>query len=125
MSFQDTRSEKLQEWKTDDLVKFTGAVYNRNTFGESVKDAEIRFGEGLGIAEWRILKRFSVVFNNPNGQCSHDRRKTKCINCLSIASGKRLCGLGDWNTQVLAGVQTEKFLQLKRCSKDFDFQTSL
>ena len=107
---QDTDSENVKQWKTDEPGKVHGAVY-RNAFGESVKKSVV--GEGFAIQEGEFTMR-SGVFNTPLGSAFHDDRKK--MHELSEHCVKKVVQY--WKTAGPRWVRKRNF-EVKELLKDF------
>ena len=110
---QDTESENVKQWKTDEPGVVHGAVY-RNAFGESVKDAEV-VGEGFAFRRNGKFEMCSSVFNNPPGSAFHDHRRR--MHELSEHCVRKVVEY--WKTAGPSWVRQRNF-EVRQLLKDFD-----
>ena len=112
---QDTESENVKQWKTDEPGVVHGAVY-RNAFGESVNDAEV-VGEGFALRNGEF-GMCSGVFNNPPGSVFHDRRRR--MHELSEHCVRKVVEY--WKTAGPRLIGQRNF-EVKQLLEDFDFDS--
>ncbi len=112
---QDTDSENVRQWKTDEPGVVHGAVY-RNAFGESVNDAEV-VGEGFALRNGKF-EMCSGVFNNPPGSAFHDHRRR--MHELSEHCIRKVVEY--WKTAGTCWVRERNF-EVKQLLEDFDFDS--